>query len=77
MSAEKCPKIVLPQCQVEKILKGQKALMTLVPYRRIGEPEDIGRAAVWLASDHADYVNGTSLFVDGGMTLYPGFATGG
>ncbi len=54
-----------------------EALMTLVPYRRIGEPEDIGRAAVWLASDHADYVNGTSLFVDGGMTLYPGFATGG
>jgi len=52
-------------------------LMTLVPYRRIGEPEDIGRAAVWLASDHADYVNGISLFVDGGMTLYPGFATGG
>ena len=54
-----------------------KALMTLVPYRRIGEPEDIGRAAVWLASDHADYVNGISLFVDGGMTLYPGFAAGG
>lgn len=53
------------------------ALMKLVPYRRIGEPADIGRAAVWLTSDHADYVNGTSLFVDGGMTLYPGFATGG
>ena len=54
-----------------------EALMKLVPYRRIGEPEDIGRAAVWLASDHADYVTGISLFVDGGMTLYPGFATGG
>ena len=54
-----------------------EALMTLVPYKRIGEPEDIGRAAVWLASDQSDYVNGTSLFVDGGMTLYPGFATGG
>jgi glucose 1-dehydrogenase len=54
-----------------------EALMTLVPYKRIGEPEDIGRAAVWLASDHADYVNGISLFVDGGMTLYPGFAAGG
>ncbi len=52
-------------------------LMTLVPYNRIGEPEDIGRAAVWLASDNADYVTGTSLYVDGGMTLYPGFATGG
>ncbi len=53
------------------------ALMKLIPYNRIGEPADIGRAAVWLASDHADYVNGISLFVDGGMTLYPGFATGG
>ena len=54
-----------------------KQLMTLVPYGRIGEPEDIARAAVWLASDQSDYVVGTTLFVDGGMTLYPGFATGG
>jgi glucose 1-dehydrogenase len=54
-----------------------KELMTLVPYGRIGEPEDIARAAVWLASDQSDYVVGTTLFVDGGMTLYPGFATGG
>ncbi len=52
-------------------------LMTLVPYKRIGEPDDIARAAVWLASDAADYVTGTTLFVDGGMTLFPGFATGG
>ena len=52
-------------------------LMTLVPYKRIGEPDDIARAAVWLASDSADYVTGATLFVDGGMTLYPGFATGG
>ncbi len=54
-----------------------ESLMKLVPYKRIGEPEDIARAAVWLASDQADYVNGVSLIVDGGMTLYPGFATGG
>jgi glucose 1-dehydrogenase len=53
------------------------SLMTLVPYKRIGEPEDIARAAVWLASDDSDYVVGATLFVDGGMTLYPGFATGG
>jgi glucose 1-dehydrogenase len=53
------------------------SLMTLIPYKRIGEPEDIGRATVFLASDLADYINGTSLFVDGGMCLYPGFATGG
>jgi glucose 1-dehydrogenase len=52
-------------------------LMKLVPYKRIGEPEDIARAAVWLASDYADYVNGISLIIDGGMTLYPGFAAGG
>jgi glucose 1-dehydrogenase len=52
-------------------------LMKLVPYQRIGEPDDIGQAAVWLASDASDYVTGTSLFVDGGMSLYPGFAHGG
>ena len=54
-----------------------EALLRLIPYKRIGEPEDIGRAAVWLASDDSDYVNGTTLFVDGGMTLYPEFAHGG
>jgi glucose 1-dehydrogenase len=52
-------------------------LMRLVPYKRIGEPDDIARAVAWLASDAADYVTGATLFVDGGMTLYPGFATGG
>jgi glucose 1-dehydrogenase len=52
-------------------------LLKLIPYRRIGEPEDIARAAVWLASDEADYLTGTSLYVDGGMTLYPGFEAGG
>jgi glucose 1-dehydrogenase len=54
-----------------------KELLTLIPYQRIGQPEDIGNVAVWLASDESDYVNGTSLFVDGGMTLYPGFTTNG
>jgi glucose 1-dehydrogenase len=53
------------------------SLMTLVPYNRIGEPEDIAQAVVWLVSDDADYVTGVTLFVDGGMTLFPGFATGG
>jgi glucose 1-dehydrogenase len=52
-------------------------LMTLIPYGRIGEPIDIARAAFWLSSDQSDYVVGTTLFIDGGMTLYPGFATGG
>jgi len=53
------------------------SLMRLVPYKRIGEPQDIGWAAVFLASDLADYINGTSIFIDGGMTLYPGFEEGG
>lgn len=52
------------------------ALMTLIPSRRIGEPDDVARAAVWLASDDADYVTGATLYVDGGMTLYPGFEDG-
>jgi len=52
-------------------------LLTLIPNKRIGQVEDIGKAAVWLASDDADYVNGTTLFVDGGMTLYPGFEGNG
>ena len=54
-----------------------QALLKLIPARRIGEPDDIARAAVWLASDEADYVNGINLYVDGGMTLYPGFEEGG
>jgi glucose 1-dehydrogenase len=53
------------------------SLLTLIPYQRIGEPEDIGNTAVWLASDDSDYVTGASIFVDGGMTLYPGFSTNG
>jgi glucose 1-dehydrogenase len=53
------------------------ALLTLIPDGRIGEPEDIARTAVWLASDQSDYITGATIFVDGGMTLYPGFATGG
>lgn len=52
-------------------------LLKLIPYNRVGEPMDIGKAAVWLASDASEYIQGTTLFVDGGMTLYPGFATGG
>lgn len=54
-----------------------KSLLNLIPYGRIGEPDDIGKAAVWLASDESDYVTGATLFVDGGMTLYPEFADGG
>jgi glucose 1-dehydrogenase len=52
-------------------------LMKLIPYKRIGEPEDIARVAVWLSTDESEYVHGTSIYVDGGMTLYPGFTTNG
>jgi glucose 1-dehydrogenase len=52
-------------------------LLKLIPYKRIGEPIEIGRAVVWLASDDSDYIHGATIFVDGGMTLYPGFETGG
>ena len=52
-------------------------LLNLIPQKRIGEVEDIGGAAVWLASDDSDYVNGITLFVDGGMLLYPGFEDNG
>ena len=57
--------------------EAEAKLLTLIPEGRVGVPEDIARAAVWLASDVSDYVIGQTLFVDGGMTLYPGFATGG
>lgn len=53
--------------------ESMKSLLKLIPYGRIGVPDDIGKAAVWLASDESDYVTGTTLFVDGGMLLYPGF----
>jgi glucose 1-dehydrogenase len=54
-----------------------QSLVEMIPYGRIGDPEDVARAAAWLASDQADYVVGTTLFVDGGMTLYPSFREGG
>ncbi|MEO1005944.1 MAG: SDR family oxidoreductase [Cyanobacteria bacterium J06638_38] len=57
--------------------EAEAELLKLIPYNRVGVPEDIGKAAVWLASDDSEYIHGTTIFVDGGMTLYPGFATGG
>jgi glucose 1-dehydrogenase len=57
--------------------EARQKLLKLIPYGRVGEPDDIGKAAVWLASDESDYVVGTTLFVDGGMTLYPAFREGG
>jgi glucose 1-dehydrogenase len=57
--------------------EAEAQLLNLIPYQRVGEASDIGAAAAWLASDDSDYVNGITLFVDGGMTLYPEFARGG
>lgn len=57
--------------------EAESELLKLIPYNRIGDPEDIGEAAVWLASDNSDYMTGATLYIDGGMTLYPGFREGG
>jgi glucose 1-dehydrogenase len=57
--------------------EAEAALRQLIPYRKIGEPADIARVAVWLASDEADYITGTTIYADGGMLLYPGFSSGG
>ena len=55
----------------------EEKLLQLIPANRVGEPQDIASVCVWLASDESDYVQGTTIFTDGGMTLYPGFAVGG
>jgi len=52
-------------------------LLRLIPYQRIGEAGEVGHVAVWLASDYSDYINGATIYVDGGMTLFPGFSHGG
>ncbi|GAB4384869.1 MAG: SDR family oxidoreductase [Elainellaceae cyanobacterium] len=57
--------------------QAEAELLKLIPYGRVGNPGDIGKVAVWLASDDSDYVHGETIFVDGGMMLYPGFAHGG
>ena len=74
------PGAIRTPMNVEKLTSPQQyedQLLRLIPYKRIGEPEDVARAAVWLASDESDYVNGTTIYIDGGMTLYPGFIGGG
>ena len=53
------------------------SLMTLIPYNRIGQPQDIGNLAVFLSSDLSDYITGASIFIDGGMTVFEGFSTNG
>jgi glucose 1-dehydrogenase len=55
----------------------ERNLLKLIPYGRVGEADDVARAVTWLASDDSDYLTGTTLVVDGGMSLYPGFADNG
>lgn len=74
------PGAIRTPMNVEKLTSREafeESLLSLIPSKRIGEPEDVARAAVWLASDESDYVNGTTIYIDGGMTLYPGFIGGG
>ncbi len=74
------PGAVRTPMNIEKLTSPEeyeRQLLKFIPNKRIGEPEDCGRAAVWLASDDSDYVHGAVLYLDGGMTLYPEFAHGG
>jgi glucose 1-dehydrogenase len=74
------PGAIRTPMNVEKLTSPEifdSVLLKLIPYKRIGEPEDVARAAVWLASDQSDYVQGTTIYIDGGMTLYPGFIGAG
>lgn len=57
--------------------QGVASLLQLIPYGRVGRVGDVAKAAVWLASDESDYVTGATLYVDGGMTLYPAFWSNG
>jgi glucose 1-dehydrogenase len=74
------PGAIRTPMNVEKLTSPElfeSILLKLIPSKRIGEPEDVARAAVWLASDESDYVHGTTIYVDGGMTLYPEFIGAG
>ena len=74
------PGAIRTPMNVEKLTSPEafeSTLLKLIPSKRIGEPEDVARTAVWLASDESDYLQGTTIYVDGGMTLYPGFIGAG
>lgn len=74
------PGAIRTPMNVEKLTSPElfkSKLLKLIPYGRIGEPEDVGQAVVWLVSDASDYVTGTTIYIDGGMTLYPGFIGAG
>jgi glucose 1-dehydrogenase len=57
--------------------EAEQRLLQLIPYRRVGDPAYVGKLCAWLASDESDYIHGETIYVDGGMTLYPGFEDNG
>ncbi len=57
--------------------EAEQNLLKLIPYKRVGVTSDIGNVTVFLCSDLSDYIHGTTVYVDGGMTLYPGFEDNG
>jgi glucose 1-dehydrogenase len=74
------PGAIRTPMNIEKLTSAdafENQLLKLIPVKRIGEPEDIARTAVWLASDESDYIHGATIYIDGGMTLYPGFIGAG
>jgi glucose 1-dehydrogenase len=74
------PGAIRTPMNVEKVTSQEiyeRVLLKLIPYKRIGEPEDVARAAVWLASDESDYINGNTIYIDGAMTCWPGFIGAG
>lgn len=74
------PGAIRTPMNVEKVTSAEiyeRVLLKLIPYKRIGEPEDVGRATVWLASDESDYMNGNTIYIDGAMTCWPGFIGAG
>ncbi len=74
------PGAIRTPMNVEKITSQEifeQQLLNLIPCKRIGEPEDVSRLAVWLASDQSDYIHGSTIYPDGGMLLYPGFIGAG
>jgi glucose 1-dehydrogenase len=74
------PGAIRTPMNVEKLTSQEmyeRVLLKLIPSKRIGEPDDVARTAVWLASDESDYLQGTTIYIDGGMTLYPGFIGAG
>ena len=51
----------------------RRAIEAEIPLGRLGQPEEVAAAIAWLAGPDARYITGSSLFVDGGMSLYPNF----